>query len=100
MFFTEGDRLIYLDWLGEYAQKHNVQVLAYCLMTNHVHLIMIPRTRDGLHSILKPLHMRYAQRVNRAREWSGHVWQGRYFSAPLDDSLGQQYDMSNATRFV
>lgn len=47
VFFTEEDRLIYLDWLREYAQKHNFQVLAYCLMTNHVHLILILRTLDG-----------------------------------------------------
>ena len=36
--------------------------------------------------MLKPLHMRYAQRINRNRGWSGHVWQGRYFSAPLDEA--------------
>lgn len=82
----EEDRLVYLAWLKEYAQKHKVQVLAYCLMTNHIHLILTPRTQEGLHSVLKPLHMRYAQRVNRARGWSGHVWQGRYFSAPLDET--------------
>ena len=40
----------------------------------------------GIHRVLKPLHMRYAQRVNRARNWKGHVWQGRYLSSALDES--------------
>ncbi len=86
VFFTEEDRLAYLAWLKEYTRKHRVQVLAYCLMTNHSHLIMVPERQEGLHNVLKPLHMRYAQRVNRNRGWTGHVWQGRYFSAPLDEA--------------
>ena len=36
--------------------------------------------------VLKPLHMRYAQRINRDRGWKGHLWQGRFFSSPLDDA--------------
>jgi putative transposase len=68
-----------------YANKHAIEVLAYCLMTNHVHLVVVPKTPDGLHRALKPLHMRHAQRINRAHGWKGHLWQGRYFSSPLDD---------------
>ena len=86
VFFEEQDYKKYLAWLREYTEKHEVQVLAYCLMTNHTHLIMVPKDEDGLHSVLKPLHMRYAQRLNRSRGWNGHVWQGRYFSAPLDEA--------------
>ncbi|WP_296542811.1 transposase [Rhodoferax sp.] len=77
--------MVYLAWLKEYAEKHQVEVLAYCLMTNHIHLIAVPATDDGLQQTLKPLHMRYAQRFNRQRDWTGHVWQGRFFSSPLDD---------------
>jgi putative transposase len=86
VFFEEEDRTVYLAWLREYSVKHKVEVVAYCLMTNHVHLIMIPGTEDGLNRVLRPLHMRYAQRVNRNQGWNGHVWQGRYFSAPLDEA--------------
>ncbi len=86
VFFSDEDRLLYLLWLKEYADKHQVEVLAYCLMTNHVHLIAVPATDDGLQQTLKPLHMRYAQRFNRQRDWKGHVWQGRFFSSPLDDA--------------
>jgi len=60
--------------------------IAYCLMTNHRHIIAIPSTEEGLQQVFKPLHMRYAQRINRARGWKGHVWQGRFFSSSLDDA--------------
>ncbi len=85
VFYTDEDREIYLEWLKEYCSKHKVEILAYCLMSNHIHLVALPKTEDGLQSVLKPLHMRYAQRFNRQRNWKGHVWQGRYFSSPLDE---------------
>ncbi len=86
VFFTDADRQAYLQWLKGYAQKCKVDILAYCLMTNHVHLIAVPTTEAGLHQVFKPLHMRYAQRINRAQGWKGHLWQGRFFSSPLDET--------------
>jgi putative transposase len=67
VFFTDEDRRAYLDWLSECTGKNEVDVLAYCLMTNHIHLVAVPTTEDGLQPALKPLHMRYAQRINRIR---------------------------------
>jgi putative transposase len=84
VFFDDEDREVYLEWLREYAHEHQVEVAGYCLMTNHIHLILIPATEEGLQRVLKPLHMRYAQRLNRAKAQQGHVWQGRYFSSVLD----------------
>src|SRR3989337_3065402 len=90
VFFTDADRAAYLGWLKEYAEKHTLEILAYCLMPNHIHLIVVPATEEGLHQALKPLHMRYAQRINRARGWKGHLWQGRFFSASgAADPLGE-----------
>lgn len=86
IFFMDEDRAAYLSWLKEYSEKFDVEILAYCLMTNHIHLVAVPATDDGLHRMLKPLHMRYAQRINRAQGWKGHLWQGRFFSSPLDDA--------------
>jgi len=85
VFFTDDDRQTYLGWLKDYAEKYRVEILAYCLMTNHIHLVAVPAAEDGLHQVLKPLHMRYAQRINRTRDWKGHLWQGRFFSAALDE---------------
>ena len=84
VFFTDEDRLVYLGWLKDYSHRYQVDILAYCLMTNHVHLVAVPIEAEGLSQVLKPLHMRYAQRLNREKGWKGHVWQGRYFSSPLD----------------
>jgi putative transposase len=55
-------------------------------MDNHVHLVGVPAREDSLERALRPLHMRYAQAVNRRHGWSGHLWQGRFFSSPLDDA--------------
>ncbi len=85
MFFTDDDRLIYLEWLKYYCDKYDVAILAYCLMTNHVHLVLVPQSESGLQQVLKPLHMRYSQHINKTKGWKGHLWQGRFFSSPLDD---------------
>lgn len=86
VFFSDEDRRQYLAWLGEYCHRHDVAIVAYCLMDNHLHLVLVPNRADGLERALKPLHMRYAQRINRRRGWTGHLWQGRYFASPLDDA--------------
>src|SRR5574337_2499 len=85
VFFTDADRTTYLKWLSEYAEKCRVEVLAYCLMSNHIHLVIVPDGEEALQRMLKPLHMRYAQRINRKKGWKGHFWQGRFFSSALDE---------------
>jgi putative transposase len=85
VFFSDADRHSYLRWLRDYTDHHGVEVLAYCLMSNHVHLVLVPSTKTALEDALRPLHTRYAQHVNRIRGWHGHVWQGRYYSSALDD---------------
>ena len=85
VFFSDDDRRVYLAWLREYAEAAGVDLLAYCLMPNHIHLIASPQEADGLQRLLRPLHARYAQHINRRFDWSGHLWQGRFFSATLDE---------------
>lgn len=86
VFFREKDYRQYLEWLGEYGRKSGLEIYAYCLMTNHVHIVGVPRDEQALAAALRPLHMRYAQWINRQRRWSGHLWQGRFFSSALDES--------------
>jgi len=95
LFFNDRDRSEYLQWLKEYCDKHNVDILAYCLMKNHMHIVAVPTSEDGLHRVLRPLHTRYAQKINREHGWKGHLWQGRYFPSPLDDVY-----MWNVIRYV
>ena len=86
VFFNDDDKELYLKWLTHYCLKYDVTLLAYCLMDNHIHLILIPETADGLQNVLKPLHMRYAQYINKQHAWTGHLWQGRFFSSALDEA--------------
>jgi putative transposase len=81
----DADRATYLSLLRENIKLYQVSVLGYCLMSNHVHLIVVPRTTDGLAQALKQTHGRYASYWNTVHRASGHVWQGRYYSCPLDE---------------
>jgi putative transposase len=85
VFFEAGDRRQYLAWLTDYAQKYGMEVWAYCLMTNHVHIIAFPHSPESLARTLAAAHTRYSQMINRRTGKGGHLWQGRFFSCPLDD---------------
>lgn len=80
IFSEDQDYKTYCFWTNQYAQKYGVSILAYCLMGNHVHFIVIPDSSDGLARMFNSIHMRYAQYMNRKRKTSGHLWQGRFFS--------------------
>jgi putative transposase len=67
-------------------QLHKLDLLGYCLMPNHVHLILTPHKADGLGRALKDTHGRYAAYWNATQHSSGHVWQGRFYSCPLDEA--------------
>jgi len=86
VFWTDQDRRRYLVLLEEYAARHALEIWAYCLMTNHVHFVAVPRGIDSLARTFKPVDMRYSQYVNRTQHLTGHLWQGRPFSCPLDDA--------------
>lgn len=78
IFFSDEDFLFYLDWLGEYMQKRRIELHAYCLMTNHVHLLLSSPSADALGGLMQDLGRRYVQHINRTYHRSGGLWQGRY----------------------
>jgi putative transposase len=82
----DADRAVYLKLLREHIDLYGVALIGYCLMSNHVHLIAVPGKADGLAQALKQTHGRYACYWNAAHQSSGHVWQGRYYSCPLDQT--------------
>ena len=62
-----------------------VRILAYCLMSNHIHLVAVPENEGSLAICMQRVHGRYAQYLNARRQRAGHLWQNRYFSCPLDE---------------
>jgi putative transposase len=85
VFFVDDDRRLFLALLSEAAERFELVVDGYCLMTNHVHLVVTPRHETSLAEALKRTNQLYAQYVNRFHGRSGHLWQDRFFSCPLDD---------------
>jgi putative transposase len=84
-FFGEADYRLYRDLLAEAAAKAETEIWAYCLMPNHVHLILVPQAPDGLRRSLADLHRRYTAHVNARHRWTGHLWQGRFGSVAMDE---------------
>jgi REP-associated tyrosine transposase len=84
IFYNDADHLVYLDLLARYAEEHQMSVWAYCLMSNHIHLIAVPLRPDSLARALGRIHADYARHRNVIDRSCGHVWQARFFSCPLD----------------
>ena len=84
IFEEEEDREKYMEFFMMYLEKFEVKLYAWCLMSNHVHFIVEPSTEDGLANLFRFAHMRYSQYFNRKKGASGHLFQGRFHSSPLD----------------
>jgi len=101
VFEDPEDRIKYLELIKEYSTKHGLKIYAYCLMTNHVHFIAVPERKDSLALAFKYAHMRYSQYFNRKHQRTGHLWQGRFYSCPLDQEhaiLALKYVERNPVR--
>ena len=85
VFFIDSDFREYKRLLGLRCSKASVEVWAYCLMPNHVHLVLVPDTKDGLHLALAEAHRRYTRSINFREGWRGYLWQGRFSSFPMDE---------------
>ena len=85
LFFVDDDRRAYLDLLAHYSRLFALDLIGYALMSNHLHLVAIPRRPDSLAVALGRTHFRYAQYVNRLHRRSGHLFQDRFYSCALDE---------------
>lgn len=85
VFLDREDRLLYLDLLARHCDHEKLDVIGYCLMTNHVHLVAMPRTPGSLSRALARAHSEYARRSNQRHVRSGHLWQNRFYSCVLDE---------------
>jgi putative transposase len=86
VFFKDEDYAAYLDLMATWCALRKVEVWAYCLMPNHVHLMVVPRTPDGLAGAIGEAHRRYKRLINFREQWRGYLWQGRFASFPGDRS--------------
>jgi REP-associated tyrosine transposase len=85
VFLTDDDREFYLNLLKKRSRQDGLEVLGYCLMTNHVHLLVRPAAAESLARTLGRTHFTYAQRFNFEHARSGHLWQSRYCSCPAEE---------------
>ena len=84
-FFSDVDYALYRDLLAENCRAAGVEVWAWCLMPNHVHLILVPSDPDGLRRALARVHRSYAGIIQARRKRSGHFWQGRFGAVAMDE---------------
>ena len=101
VFREDEDREQYLQWVKEYSNRYYLTVWGYCLMDNHVHFIAVPQNSDSLARTFNQAHMRYSQYYNHMMRRRGHLWQGRFYSCPLDEAhlyAGLRYVERNSVR--
>lgn len=85
-FFADEDYALYLRLLRHACEKVGTRVWAWCLMPNHVHLILSPTREDGLSAALGSAHRRYTWEINQREGWRGFLWQGRFASFPMEEA--------------
>ena len=86
VFFSDSDRTAYLRFLREQGERYGVQYLAWCLMDNHIHLIAVPQSESSLAKGVGEAHKQYTRMINFREGWRGYLFQGRFFSCPLEGS--------------
>lgn len=86
VFVKDSDRDVYLSMLGGAARRYDVAIWSYCLMTNHIHLVAVPKTRTGLGQMIRDAHTAYSNWFNKREGIAGHLWHARYYSAVMGES--------------
>ena len=84
-FFSPSDYRCYIDLLSEAKSNAEVEIWSYCLLPNHVHLIVVPELEDSLSKLFKEAHRRYTRYINLREDWQGHLWQERFHSCVMDE---------------
>ena len=84
VFYVDDDRRVYLSLLQDQSAKYHLTIQGWCLMDNHIHLIATPAKEESLAKALGRTHFLYTQYINRFHDCSGHLWQNRFYSCPLD----------------
>ena len=94
-FFSDDDYKWYVKTVAKEKKEAGVEIWAYCLMPNHVHLVAVPKSRDCLARLFQSVHRQYTRRVNFREGWCGHLWQERFHSCVMDED-----HLAAAVRYV
>ena len=84
-FFDEEDYKTYLSLMGEWCRQSGIDIWAYCLMPNHIHIVAVPEREESLARGIGEIHRRYTRHMNFKKGWKGYLWQGRFSSFPMDE---------------
>lgn len=84
-FFSSRDYQRYIGLIADEKNKAGVEIWAYCLMPNHVHIIAVPEAADSFCRLFRSAHQRYTRYINMREEWQGHLWQERFHSFVMDE---------------
>ncbi len=85
-FFAQEDYQSYINLLANFKKQYDIDIWAYCLMPNHVHIVAIPTDEKSLASCLSRTHRNYALKINQRNNWKGHLWQERFHSFVMDET--------------
>jgi putative transposase len=88
VFLDQTDYQKYLSFLTRYSKEKEIAILAYCLMENHVHLLVIPQEEEALAKMMQGVALCYTQYFNRKEGRTGRLWECRYQSTVID---GERY---------
>ncbi len=84
IFCDTGDYRHFLDCLASSATRHAVEIHAYVLMTNHVHLLLTPSSVDGVGKVMQSVGRQYVRYFNDCYQRTGSLWEGRYRATMID----------------
>ena len=84
-FFSDDDYRAYINLIADAKREVGVDVWAYCLMPNHVHLVIVPNEPNSLANLFRVAHRQYTRRINLREGWCGHLWQERFRSFVMDE---------------
>lgn len=76
---------MYLSMLKKYSDRFGMRIWAYCLMPNHVHLLVIGENYESMSRAVGVTHCQYARVINKRHEVTGHLWDNRFYSSALDE---------------
>ncbi len=83
IFRSDEDRAAYIERVTDACAQFGVEIWAWCLMSNHVHIVAVPALEDSLSRMMAESHRRYARRINRLEDVRGHLFQERFYSYPI-----------------